>query len=71
MEITFENCPFWVNREWDFYVLTHTNSNELCGICHLNEKKEHNQRWNRYELSCGHKFHTRCLRKWISIKKKN
>ena len=39
------------------------SSEEYCLIC-LEIKKD----WAKYQLKCGHQFHTRCLRKWLATK---
>ena len=36
-----------------------------CGCSCLHERGD----WDYYELKCGHKFHTRCLRAWLAYKK--
>ena len=51
------------------YVKLIKNSKELCLICMIDEKEEGKQ-WDIYSLSCGHQFHTRCLRAWVSRKQK-
>lgn len=48
------------------YTKLHTNDKTLCAICMLDESNNDNDKiWNRYELKCGHKMHTRCFKKWI------
>ena len=43
----------------------HTNDKTLCAICMLDECNSNNDKiWDRYELKCGHKMHTRCFKKW-------
>lgn len=37
------------------------NSNTECLICMDNPDPN----WHQYELSCGHRFHTRCFREWM------
>lgn len=50
--------------DYDLYqmVKTLTDSNEPCIICNIDESKAGKQ-WYRYMLSCGHKYHAKCLRK--------
>ena len=50
-----------------YYTKTMDNNTELCLIC-MTDEHENNQHWSRYELCCGHIFHTRCLRRWCSVK---
>ena len=40
---------------------------ELCPICQCDETED-GKVWNRYQIKCGHKFHTRCFRRWCSKK---
>jgi len=44
------------------------DSDELCLICMTDETEDGHQ-WERYQLQCGHIFHTRCLRRWCYVKK--
>ena len=44
------------------------DSDELCLVCMTDETEEGLQ-WERYQLQCGHIFHTRCLRRWCYVKK--
>jgi hypothetical protein len=32
-------------------------------LCCMEEDTEESKKWDRYELKCGHQYHTRCLRK--------
>lgn len=50
------------------YTKTIQNDNTLCLICHHDET-ETGDKWDRYQLKCNHKYHTRCLRRWGHIKK--
>ena len=38
-----------------------------CIICLHDETAEGHQ-WDRYRMPCGHKYHTRCLRRWCYYK---
>ena len=51
-----------------FYTKTLYNDPAFCLICHHDETEESPEIWDRYALKCGHKFHTRCLRRWHYIK---
>ena len=39
----------------------------LCSACMTDETKDGKQ-WDRHQLKCGHIAHTRCLRRWFSIR---
>ena len=39
----------------------------LCNVC-LVDETEDNKHWTRYQLICGHKFHSRCVRRWCAKK---
>ena len=39
----------------------------LCSVCMTDETNDGKQ-WDRYQLKCGHIAHTRCLRRWFSIR---
>ena len=43
------------------------NNKSLCSVCMADETKEGKQ-WDIYQLKCGHIAHTRCLRRWFSIR---
>ena len=55
----YMKCVFFAKHVADSY--------DLCLICMIDEH-ENNQHWQRYELPCGHIFHTRCFRYWCSVK---
>ena len=43
----------------------------LCGICQLDEQETLETKkiyWERYKLSCGHIFHSRCFRRHCYFK---
>lgn len=43
----------------------------MCLVC-MEEDTEESIKWDRYEICCGHQYHTRCLRKyWDTINKPN
>ena len=47
---------------------THLQHNKsLCSVCMADETKDGKQ-WHRSQLKCGHIAHTRCLRRWFSIR---
>ncbi len=50
------------------FTKTHRTDKTKCLICHHDESEDGEQ-WDRYELKCGHKYHTRCLRRWGHVKK--
>ena len=43
------------------YCKTIYKSETECLIC----MDEGQPEWHQYQLSCGHKFHTRCFREWM------
>jgi len=45
-----------------------TDSHDLCLICMVDEMEEEVKPYDRYQLKCGHIFHTQCLRLWCSKK---
>jgi hypothetical protein len=61
MELEYEGGSEYY--ETLFYTKLVSNK-ELCLICMCEE----NDPWDRYQLKCGHIFHTRCLRLWCSKK---
>ena len=52
------------------YIKTINNNDTLCLICHHDETTQETPpaSWDRYEFKCGHKFHSRCLRRWCYFK---
>jgi hypothetical protein len=41
----------------------------MCLVC-MCDDTEDSKKWDRYEIYCGHQYHTRCLRKyWDTIEK--
>ena len=50
-----------------FYVKELRQDSSLCLVCLLDEGEDE-KRWLRYELRCGHVFHTRCFRRWCGKK---
>ena len=48
----------------DLYSMTKKiiGCNQLCTICHADETKV-GKKWLRYMLSCGHIYHSKCIRK--------
>ena len=55
----YMKCVFFAKDVEDNY--------DLCLICMIDEHDD-NQHWQRYQLPCGHIFHTRCFRRWCSEK---
>ena len=55
----------YVNNTVMDYCKCVKDSEEVCMIC-LCVKRE----WMKYQLRCGHQFHTRCYRKWLATKNK-
>ena len=53
----------------DTYLYTRElhNNTDLCCVC-LTDETKYGNIWDRYELICGHKFHTRCIRRWCGTK---
>ena len=55
----------------DYFLINYTKhlkeSKEICMICQTDETKDGKQ-WERYQIVCGHIAHTRCLRRWCTIK---
>jgi hypothetical protein len=39
------------------------NHKPVCYVC-ICEDTDTEKKWDRYELKCGHQYHTRCLRKF-------
>jgi hypothetical protein len=64
-----DNTDFYFKYDFINYLKNIYNSSELCIICQLDEH-ENGCRipWTRYNLVCGHTFHTRCFRKWATRK---
>ena len=46
---------------------TLNDSTELCLICHVDERED-GEKYDRYQLICGHVGHTRCMRRWCHVK---
>ena len=60
-----------MNYDYDdlcVFIKVHHDNKDLCLVC-MTDETENGEIWTRYELKCKHKFHSRCLRKWCSIKK--
>ena len=55
------NCVFFVKPLKD--------SKELCLVCMVDEHGN-NQHWERYQLKCGHIYHSRCFRRWCGVKQR-
>lgn len=53
-----------LGKNRNFVELVH-DSNEQCLICLVDESEQGHQ-WDRYKLSCGHQYHTRCYRLWVN-----
>ena len=50
----------------NYKMKTLKNNKTLCSICQLDERETTNDKnicWERYKLSCGHIYHTRCFRR--------
>jgi hypothetical protein len=67
MELEFNDELEYFNTV--YYCQTMTNNDEMCLVCHLDEREEGKQ-WDRYQLKCRHICHTRCLRRWCGSRKK-
>ena len=65
MELEFDPC-----HDFDClkYVKHVSKNKELCTVCMMPEKTR--VPWDRYQLRCGHVAHTRCYRKWCTVKGK-
>ena len=49
------------------YVKTITNNkDDLCIVCQVEDPD--GECWDRYQLKCGHIFHSRCIRRWCGKK---
>ena len=60
------------NLDYDYddlcvFSKVHHESQDLCLVC-LTDETDTGQLLTRYELACGHNFHSRCIRKWCSLK---
>ena len=55
------------NLDVIWYVKVLENDQSLCNIC-LTDEIEDGKQWTRYQLKCGHVFHSRCLRRWCGTK---
>ena len=65
MEIEYD-----INYEYDelcTFRRIHEDKTDLCLVC-LVDETEAGQIWTRYELACGHMYHSRCIRKWCRLK---
>ena len=49
------------------FIRVHHYNKDLCLVC-MTDETESGQLWTRYELKCGHTYHSRCLRKWCRVK---
>ena len=67
MEIQPEQTDMYGDYLLINYVKLVKNSNELCIVCQVDETEDGKQ-FNRYQLVCKHIAHTRCLRRWCSMK---
>ena len=65
MELVFECNKEYMNTL--YYTQTLHKDNSLCLVCLVDETEQGNQ-WDRYIIKCGHKFHSRCLRRWCGVK---
>ena len=59
-ELEYFNCIFYVKK-------TDEANKTLCKVCLTDETEDGNQ-WDRYQLRCGHIYHTRCFRRWCGVK---
>ena len=46
-----------------FYIRVLKDNTDLCLVC-MTDEIEDGQHWDRYQMKCGHVYHTRCLRRW-------
>ena len=42
------------------------NKDDLCVVCQVEDPE--GECWDRYQLKCGHIFHSRCIRRWCGKK---
>ena len=66
LALTFEKNGGY--SDWISYITSAKDDKTICGICNMVEEEE--TPWERYQLACGHKYHTRCFRKWMDYKKR-
>ena len=46
-----------------FYIKVLQDNTDLCLVC-MTDETEDGHVWDRYQLKCGHVYHSRCLRRW-------
>ena len=68
-ELKNYRCPNGGYSDYLFYSTVVMNDKTTCGICQMDEEYD-KEIWHRNVLACGHKFHTRCFRKWMDYKKR-
>ena len=62
---------FGENMSMEFEVVAYVktimnNKDDLCVVCQVEDPE--GECWDRYQLKCGHIFHSRCIRRWCGKK---
>ena len=65
MELEFNINKEYLGDELLFYTKPIKGDNKICNIC-----LDSNKAYDKYKLSCGHKVHTRCFRRFCYFKEK-
>ena len=67
MELKYDNGnDFMYYQPANDYMAYLNNDRTLCVVCQVDEPAD--QCWTRCQFKCGHKFHSRCIRKWCGRK---
>jgi hypothetical protein len=68
MELPFTHNPNFFDKINYIKCIKSTEEQKGMCLCCMVDDTEKEQKWDRYELVCGHQYHTRCLRKYWDSK---
>ena len=63
MELEFNADKEYIGDELLFYTKPIKGDKNICNVC-----LDANKQFDKFKLSCGHKVHTRCFRRFCFVK---